>query len=225
MCRKHFPFANREREREKHTVLSLTLLHSTVCCILKIRACTGNSWRCLPPLHLRPSTHSQRQKIPEPEPETETETAPSWSCRAAGTQLLLASFCCLRCCFVLADWQTACQQGETEGEGEGEKGRGKQSTVAWRDAWNCLGECSLCSIFSFLLHATNDSLVDGNGDRMCKCHKEVSTCLQQQQQRSLEMPPKRQPQRTTDIIVLRTQRILKASFQKTTHSFCRLENR
>lgn len=88
MCREHFPFAKREREREKHTVLSLSLPHSTVCCILKIRACTGNSWRCLPPLHLRPSTHSQRQKIPEPE----TETAPSWSCRAASTQLLLASF-------------------------------------------------------------------------------------------------------------------------------------
>lgn len=82
----------REREREAHCSLSLSLPHSTVCCILKIRACTGNSWRCLPPLHLRPSTHSQRQKIPEPETETETETAPSWSCRAAGTQLLLASF-------------------------------------------------------------------------------------------------------------------------------------
>lgn len=175
MCREHFPFAKKDWERERRTVLSLP--HSTVCCILKIRACTGNSWRCLPPLHLRPSTHSQRQKIPEPETETETETAPSWSCRAAGTQLLLASFCCLRC-FVLADWQTACQQGKEE-EGEEEEG---QSTVAWRDAWNCLGECSLCSIFSFLLHATNDSLVDGNGDRMCKCHKEVSTCLQQQQQ-------------------------------------------
>lgn len=105
-----------QRERERSTLFSLSLPHSTVCCILKIRACTGNSWRCLPPLHLRPSTHSQRQKIPEP--ETETETAPSWSCRAAGTQLLLASFCCLRCCFVLADWQTACQQGGAEGEEE-----------------------------------------------------------------------------------------------------------
>lgn len=87
MCREHFPFANRERPKWS---AQFSLPHSTVCCILKIRACTGNSWRCLPPLHLRPSTHSQRQKIPEPKPET--ETAPSWSCRAAGTQLLLASF-------------------------------------------------------------------------------------------------------------------------------------
>lgn len=46
------------------------------------------------------------------------------------------------------------------------------------------------SLLLLLLHATNDSLVDGDddGDRMCKCHKEVS---------SLEMPPKRQPELPT----------------------------
>lgn len=137
------------QQRERSTLFSLSLPHSTVCCILKIRACTGNSWRCLPPLHLRPSTHSQRQKIPEPETETETETAPSWSCRAAGTQLLLASFSVAfaAASFLPTDKLPASKEGERERR---KKGRGKQSTVAWRDAWNCLGECSLCSICFFL---------------------------------------------------------------------------
>lgn len=167
------------QQRERSTLFSLSLA-SPLHCVLYLKD-TRVHWQQLTllaaasfaPKHAQPKTKDPRAGDGDRD-GPQLELSSCWHSTSAGLFLLPSLL--LRSCRL-----TNCLPARRGRGRGGRRDRGNSRQLHDEMPETASVNAVYVAFFSFLLHATNDSLVDGNGDRMCKCHKEVSTCLQQQQ--------------------------------------------